>query len=73
MENRITATLKGAISRAGISGSRLSKLSGMPYATLVYRYKHPATWRFCEWAAITKHITFNESELETIRKEINSL
>ena len=73
MESKITSTLKGAISREGISGVKLSKLSGLPYATLIYRYKHPSTWRFCEWAAITKHISFNESELETLRKEINSL
>lgn len=70
---RITSTLKGAISREGISGVKLSKLTGIPYQTLIYRYKYPATWRFCEWAAIARHVNFNESELETIRKEVNSL
>jgi len=69
----ITATLKGAISREGISGTRLSKLTGIPYQTLIYRYKNPSTWRFCEWAAVTRHIKFNESELEAIRKEVEKL
>ena len=71
--NTLTATLKGAISRAGYSGTAFAKLTGIPYPTLVYRYKHPATWRFCEWGAVERHLTFNESERETIRKELKRL
>lgn len=69
----LTATLKGAIERNGLNGVELSKLTGIPYQTLIYRYKNPATWRFCEWGAVERHINFNESEEETIRKEMKKL
>lgn len=72
-KNKITSTLKGAIIREDLSGVQLSKLSGVPYPTLIYRYKHPMTWRFCEWAAISKYLKFNEIELKTIREELNCL
>lgn len=69
----LTATLKGAIEREGYSGKELSRMTGIPYQTLIYRYKNPATWRFCEWGAVERHINFNESEEETIRKEMKKL
>lgn len=71
--NTLTSTLKGAIARAGYSGIGFAELIGIPYATLNYRYKNPATWRFCEWGAVERHLTFNENERETIRKELKKL
>lgn len=69
----ITKTLKGAIARAGYSGLSFAKLTGIPYQTLLYRYKHPATWRFCEWGSVERHLTLNDSEREIIRKELKKL
>ena len=69
----LTATIRGAIKRNGYTGMEFSNMIGLPYATLNYRYKHPATWRFCEWGAVLRHLTFNESEEKTIRKEMAKL
>ena len=69
----LTATIKGAATRNGYSGVRLAKRIGLPYQTLIYRYKHPATWRFCEWAAILRNIEFTEDELKIIGKEVKGL
>ena len=69
----LTATLKGAIKRNGYNSMEFSDMIGLPYATLNYRYKHPATWRFCEWGAVLRHLTLNESEEKTIRNEIRKL
>jgi hypothetical protein len=60
----LTATLKGAVERAGLNGKALANLTGIPYQTLRYRYKYPSTWRFCEWGAVMRHVTLNESEQE---------
>lgn len=71
--NEITATLKGAVERAGLNGKALANLTGIPYQTLRYRYKYPSTWRFCEWGAVMRHVTLNESEQEILRKEVEKL
>lgn len=70
---KLTNTIKGAIKREGYSGLSFSKMIGLPYRTLVYRFKNPATWRFCEWGAVERCVTFNDSEREIIRKEIEKL
>lgn len=69
----LTATLKGAVERAGLNGKTLANLTGIPYQTLRYRYKYPSTWRFCEWGAVMRHVTLNESEQEILRKEVEKL
>ena len=69
----LTATLKGAVERAGLNGKALANLTGIPYQTLRYRYKYPSTWRFCEWGAVMRHVTLNESEQEILRKEVEKL
>lgn len=69
----ITATLKGAIQRNGYSGVKLAKKVGLPYQTLIYRYKHPATWRFCEFGALLRNIEFTDDELKIIGKEVKEL
>lgn len=69
----LTATLKGAVGRAGLNGKALANLTGIPYQTLRYRYKYPSTWRFCEWGAVERHIEFNDSEREILRKEMKKL
>ena len=69
----LTATLKGAVKRSGFSGVTFARAIGIPYPTLNYRYKNPDTWKFYEWAAVLRHIDFNEIELEEIRKEITKL
>lgn len=69
----LTATLKGAVERAGLNGKALADLTGIPYQTLRYRYKYPSTWRFCEWGAVMRHVTLNESEQEILRKEVEKL
>ena len=71
--NEITATLKGAVERAGLNGKALADLTGIPYQTLRYRYKYPSTWRFCDWGAVERHIDFNDSEREILRKEMKKL
>jgi hypothetical protein len=69
----LTATIKGAAERAGLSGLKLSAATGIPYQTLQYRYRNPGTWKFCEWAAVLRHIELNESEEKEIRKEMMKL
>ena len=69
----LTATIKGAATREGYSGVRLAKRIGLPYQTLVYRYKHPATWRFCEFGAILRNINFTDDEIKIIQKEVTKL
>ena len=69
----LTATLKGAVERAGLNGKALANLTGIPYQTLRYRYKYPSTWRFCEWGAVMRHVTLNESEQEILKKEVEKL
>ena len=66
----ITAILKGAIKRSGYNGKSFSKVIGMKYPTLIYRYKHPSTWKFYEWGAVLRHLHFYDDELKEIRKEI---
>ena len=69
----ITGIIKGAAARCGLSGLSLSKVIGMPYQTLNYRYRHPETWKLYEIASLTRHVDFTESDIETIRKEVKKL
>ena len=71
--NTLTATLKGAIKRSGYDGKSFAKIIGMKYPTLNYRYAHPQTWKFYEWAAVLRHLHFYDDELKDIRKEIEKL
>lgn len=70
---KLTAAIKGAMGRQGISSTSLAKITGIPYQTLRYRFKNPASWRFCEWGAVLRHIDLNDSEEKDIKKELIKL
>ena len=69
----IAAIIKGATTRDGNNLTILSRLTGIPYQTLVYRLKHPETLRFGEWGTIQRNVSFLPDELEIIRKEVMKL
>lgn len=69
----ITAVIRGAAHRNGMPFTDLSRRSGIPYQTLMYRLKNPGTWKFMEWAVMLREINFLPDELEIIRKEIEKL
>lgn len=69
----LTDTLKEATKRNGYSGVTLARRIGLPYQTLMYRYRNPETWKFCEWAAILRNIDFTNDELSIIGKEVKKL
>ena len=71
--NGITATIKGAMDRNGLDGLHLSKITGIRYSTLNYRWTHPGTWRLIEWSALLKTIDFLPDEMELIGKEVKKL
>jgi hypothetical protein len=66
----ITQIIKGAVARCEMSAREVSRVTGIPYQTLQYRYNYPSTWRFCEWGAVLRHVEFTEEELNKIRKEV---
>ena len=70
---KLTSIIKGAASRHDISSKYLAKVTGIPYQTLRYRFKYPQSWRFCEWAAVLRHMDFNETEISEIGKEMKRL
>lgn len=67
---KLTAIIKGAIARNGLSSKALSRETGIPYPTLRYRYKNPSTWRFYEWGAISRNVDFTKEELNEIREVV---
>lgn len=73
MNSPLTSVIRSAIERNGYSSRELAAIAGLPYQTLFYRYKHPGTWRLCEWAAVLRHLDFNDSEWKIFRKEVRKL
>lgn len=71
--DKITSTIKGALQRNKINARLLSKITGIRYGTLQYRWRNPGTWKFCEWAAIQKNVDFLPDELTLIGKEVEKL
>ena len=69
----LTRIIKATAVENGYSGKTLAKEIGLPYPTLIYRYKYPETWRFCEFGALLRHITFTEEDLKRIEKEVRKL
>ena len=67
---RITRIIKAAVARCEMSAADVSKETGIPYQTLMYRYRNPGTWRLCEWGSLMRHIDFEETELKQIWKEV---
>ena len=66
----ITRIIKTAATRCEMSAVDVAKQTGIPYQTLMYRYRNPSTWRFYEWGAVLRHVEFTEEELQIIRKEV---
>lgn len=64
----ITRIIKGAVARCEMSALDVAKETGIPYQTLMYRYKNPGTWRLYEWGSLMRHVSFEEDELNQIRK-----
>lgn len=52
--------------------TRFSKVTGIPMATLQYRYRNPGTWRVCEIGTILRLVDFNESELKGMKEALLS-
>lgn len=71
--NIITTTIKGAMKRNNINGRLLSRITGIRYGTLQYRWRNPSTWNFGEWAALQNNIDFLPDELNLIGKEVKKL
>lgn len=71
--NTITATIKGAMSRNGVTALRLAKLTGINYNTIQYRWKNPGSWKLVEWSALQRHLDFLPDEMELIRREVKKL
>lgn len=69
-EPTLTETLEEAMERCDLTITDLANRTGLKYQTLRGRLRNPAMWRFWEWAAVTRHVDFNKSELEIIRKEV---
>ena len=68
--SKLTSIIKGATARNNMTAAEVSRVTGIPYQTLVYRYRNPSTWRFYEWGAVLRHVEFTEEELQIIRKEV---
>ena len=68
--SKLTSIIKGATARNNMTAAEVSRVTGIPYQTLVYRYRNPSTWRFYEWGAVLRHVSFTDEELNEIRKEV---
>ena len=66
----ITDIIRGAIKRNGLTGIKLAEIIGMPYQTLLYRFRNPGTWKFYEWGSVLRHIRFLPDELQAIQEAI---
>lgn len=67
----ITKIIKGAMARNGYNISNLSEVTGIPYQTIrLQRFRDPGSWRFYEWGALKKHISFTPEELKMIEEKI---
>lgn len=66
----ITNIIRGALARNDMTAKDLAQQTGIPYQTLMYRYRNPSSWRFYEWGAVLRHVEFTEEELQIIRKEV---
>lgn len=69
---KATNILRGAVKREGYTDTRFSKVTGIPMATLQYRYRNPGTWRVCEIGTILRLVDFNESELKGMKEALLS-
>lgn len=64
----MTDIIKKATSKH--STQELSRLTGIPYQTLRYRYKHPQTWKAYELGQVLNYGEFNDSDYIGIMQEI---
>ena len=69
---KLTSIIKGAAARCDMTAAEVSRVTGIPYQTLNYRYRNPSTWRFYEWGAVLRHVEFTPEEFNEIRKEVQS-
>ena len=70
----ITAIIKGAMARSGLSGKDVSQKTGIPYATLMQqRFPHPGSWRLYELGALKRHLDFRPEELNEITAALEDL
>lgn len=65
-----TRTILGAARREGYTAQSLAKTAGIPPATFNRRLDDPGSWSLCEIRAVIRLINLNESEKETMRKEV---
>jgi len=69
---KATNILRGAVRREGYTDTRFSRATGIPMATLQYRYRNPGTWRVYEIGTILRLVDFNESELKGMKEALLS-
>lgn len=65
-----TRTILGAARREGYTALSLAKATGIPIATFNRRLSDPGMWNLCEIKSVIRLINLNDSEKETIRKEV---
>lgn len=71
---RITAIIKGAMARNGYTAKDLARETGISYATLMQqRFRDPGGWRFYEFGALKRHLSFMPEELEEITASLEDL
>lgn len=66
----ITSIIKGAVARENLNSKTLSKMTGIPYATLQKRYRDPSAWRLYEIGAVMQAVNFKDSEILELGKEV---
>lgn len=66
--NEMTTIIKKATSMH--STQELSRLTGIPYQTLRYRFKHPQTWKAYELGQVLNYGEFEDSDYIGIMGEI---
>ena len=67
---KITNCIRGAVRKNGYSDKEFSELIGMPYQTLQIRWRDPGSWRFYEWGAVKRRISFTADDLKEISEAI---
>lgn len=65
-----TRTILGAAKREGYTARSLAKAAGIPPATFNRRLDDPGSWSLCEIKSVIRLIKPNDSEKQTIRKEV---
>lgn len=68
----LTNIIKGATQRAGLCGKELAEAIGMPYQTLLYRYRNPGSWRLYELGAALRCLRLYDEEVKEIWEEIKA-